>query len=957
MRIVLLLVVLSAPLSAQVSIPTVGVPLTQDFDSLASAGTSSTLPTGWVFAETGTATNTTYTAGAGTASTGDTYSFGAAAATDRAYGGLQTGSLVPTIGVSYINNTGQNITSLNLSYFGEQWRLGTTARVDRLDFQYSLDATSLTTGTWIDVDALDFSTPNSTAAAGALDGNLAANRLALSNTINGLSIANGATFWLRWNDFNASGADDGLAIDQFSLTALGAGGGAAAITVADVSLAEGNAGNSVMNFSVNLNQPAGVGGVTATLALQDDTATIADTDYAALASTTLTIPAGDSSVIVPVNIVGDTRGECNERFKLVVSNPAGAVIIDGEAFGNILNDDVVEIYQIQGRGTSSCFAGAANTVTTNANIVTAKTTSGFVMQTPDARADADALTSNGIFVFTASAPTVNVGDQVNVTGNIVEFFASTQFTNTGLVVAATSTGQTLPTPIALNASVPSPVITASTCQANADKEVANFECLESMRVGVANGLVNSQSQSFTTDTTAEAVVTASGTRALRETGIPYPGLAGIAATIPMWDTNPEIFELDPDRLGLPNALLFGGDQFTATGVISYEFNDYELWPTELVVTPRALPRPAPTVGPNQLKIGSQNLLRFFDTTAANNSTTTCTGAVVSYASDATAIATPARYAQRIYRASQHIVQVMGAPDVVGFEEVENLGVLQDIATFINAYNSKYNYVAYLEEGSDVGGIDVGFLVNTARVSNVVVTQLAKNELFNTDVPPSCLHDRPPLKLTATTTVGAIGDFTVIVNHNRSLSGIGDCRITGSSSPGRLCQKRLEQAQSLATIVQAEQTTNPTKPLILVGDFNAFEVTDGHVDVIGQIIGNVVPTQNQLSAPTIVNPPLVDTASTLPINERYSFVNVRTSAAAGLIESTSNVLDHALLNTVAAGLLQTVAYTRGNSDAREDLTADPPVDELGKSFGFEDWALSAKTLGISDHDGEVLTLAR
>ena len=45
------------------------------------------------------------------------------------------------------------ITSLAISYTGEQWRLGqvdTGRAADRLDFQLSTNATSLTTGTWTD---------------------------------------------------------------------------------------------------------------------------------------------------------------------------------------------------------------------------------------------------------------------------------------------------------------------------------------------------------------------------------------------------------------------------------------------------------------------------------------------------------------------------------------------------------------------------------------------------------------------------------------------------------------------------------------------------------------------------------------------------------------------------------------------------------------------------------------
>lgn len=191
----------------------------QDFDTLASSGTSSSLPTGWASTESGANANTTYNAGTGSSNSGDTYSFGAVGNTDRALGSLLSGSLVPLFGVEFQNLSGSTIASLTIAYTGEQWRLGATARTtpDRLNFQYSLDATSLTSGTWIDVDALDFIAPSTASTVGALNGNAAANRTALSATISGLASGNGASFWLRWRDFDASGSDDGLAIDDFSL--------------------------------------------------------------------------------------------------------------------------------------------------------------------------------------------------------------------------------------------------------------------------------------------------------------------------------------------------------------------------------------------------------------------------------------------------------------------------------------------------------------------------------------------------------------------------------------------------------------------------------------------------------------------------------------------------------------------------------------------------------------------
>ena len=81
-----------------------GNPYTQDFNTLANSGTSAALPVDWVLAESGTNANLTYTAGTGSSTTGDSYSFGAAASTERALGGLLSGSLTPTFGASFIKD-------------------------------------------------------------------------------------------------------------------------------------------------------------------------------------------------------------------------------------------------------------------------------------------------------------------------------------------------------------------------------------------------------------------------------------------------------------------------------------------------------------------------------------------------------------------------------------------------------------------------------------------------------------------------------------------------------------------------------------------------------------------------------------------------------------------------------------------------------------------------------------
>ena len=143
---------------SQVSVTNISAGYTQDFNTL-SRDTSTATPSGWFFLETGQNANNTYIGDNGTLNSGNTYSYGQTNSSERAFGTLLSGSLTSTIGVGFTNNSNSTITAFTINYTGEQWRLGTINRVDRLDFQYSLNATSLNTGTWTDADNLDFIAP------------------------------------------------------------------------------------------------------------------------------------------------------------------------------------------------------------------------------------------------------------------------------------------------------------------------------------------------------------------------------------------------------------------------------------------------------------------------------------------------------------------------------------------------------------------------------------------------------------------------------------------------------------------------------------------------------------------------------------------------------------------------------------------------------------------------------
>jgi hypothetical protein len=207
----------------------------QNFNTLdtSSSTASSNLPSGWSIIEIGTSAsaNNQYKGGTGSSNAGDTYSFGSANSSERALGSLASSSLVAHYGVKFTNNTGATITSLSISYKGEQWRIGNTAQhIDSLIFVYSTTAVNVNdtaaATNWNTVNTLLFQSVQQTATtAGALDGNLAANYATISGTVP-VSIPSGSSIVIKWIDKKISGAgNDGLAIDDLSINFTTSGSG------------------------------------------------------------------------------------------------------------------------------------------------------------------------------------------------------------------------------------------------------------------------------------------------------------------------------------------------------------------------------------------------------------------------------------------------------------------------------------------------------------------------------------------------------------------------------------------------------------------------------------------------------------------------------------------------------------------------------------------------------------
>jgi predicted extracellular nuclease len=570
----------------------------------------------------------------------------------------------------------------------------------------------------------------------------------------------------------------------------------------------------------------------------------------------------------------------------------------------------LEIWEIQGDGSSTPYSGQR--VVSRDNAVTALADDGFFMQTPTARSDGDVDTSDGIFVYTATAPGVSVGDRVDVTGTPTEFFGFTEIEPDSVTVIGTGA---IPAAVVFDANVPSPDPAFPSC-------AIEFECYEGMLVQITGGTVTGPNQRFNPDPLAEVFITAAPQRTFREPGIVYPAPDGL----PEWDGNPEVFELDPNRLGLDNAVIPAGSVFDAIGVLGYEFGGYELWPTVLTVLPAPLPVPVRSPVANETTVGALNLFRLFDDIDDPDIEVRDPDTDEVIRTTGETVVSAAEYQRRLVKLSAYIRGPLAAPDVLAVSEVESLKVLQDLADRIASDDTDIAYTPYLEEGNDVGGIDVGFLVRDTVIVDEV-TQLGRYQRLSFD--GSLLNDRPPLLLEGRQVAdGSDFPVAVIAIHSRSLGGIE------GSDGERVRQKRYEQAQFVAAAAQAVQEENPDINLVIAGDFNAYEFSDGYVDVTGIMQGVFEPGDSLVCASNacenLVQPALSNVVATLPANERYSFI----------FTGSAQVLDHALISSGLEELVRDFAFARGNADAAVNLIEDETTP-----------------LRASDHDGLVLYLAK
>lgn len=577
------------------------------------------------------------------------------------------------------------------------------------------------------------------------------------------------------------------------------------------------------------------------------------------------------------------------------------------------------IWQIQGQGTASPYNGQPARTT---GIVTARISNGFFMQDPNP--DTNPMTSEGIFVFTSSAPpaAAAIGALVQVAGTVSEFRRSTVPNGppvtelTGPTVLLLTTGNALPLAQTITASDLTP-----------GGGIAQLERFEGMRVtfssitavGPTDGTLSEANATSTTNGFFYAVI--SGTpRPFREPGVqigdPDPMLP--SPFIPRFDGNPEVFGVDSGaQTGTsPVDVSTGAVMTNITGVLHQDFGVYRVIPDQTLTPVGNISAvPVPAAQPAELKIGSFNLERFYDT--------------VNDPGTSDVALTAAAFERRLKKASLAIRNVLGMPHVLAVVEMENLATLQALAARIDAdaasaSQAPPNYQACLVEGNDIGGIDVGFLYSS-RVTLVDCVQFGKDTTYidpNTML-PATLNDRPPIVLRGS--IKAPGSdsaypFTVVANHLRSLNDI-DSPTDGN----RVRAKRRAQAEFTASLLQDRQSENT----ISVGDYNAFQFSDGYVDVMGTIKGAPAPfNQVFLSSSDLVNPNYTNLVETVPPATGYSYV----------FSGNAQSLDHVLVNNRVLPRVTRYTVARLDADFPEAYRSDDNRPER-----------------ISDHDAPVMYL--
>ena len=466
---------------------------------------------------------------------------------------------------------------------------------------------------------------------------------------------------------------------------------------------------------------------------------------------------------------------------------------------------VLRICKIQGAGHSSPHKDEQ--VSTR-GIVTAVARNGFYFQDPIG--DGDERTSNGMFVYTKSAPKVAIGDEVQVTGTVIEYIPGGAATN-NLSITQFSQPDRIQT-LSTNNPIPAPVVLGAAGRQPPTKVIDNdrfavfdpaedgidfYESLEGMLVEVQNAVAISPTNRF-----GEIVV-------LTDAGAGQQLNSRGGLNLTPHTLHPQRIQLDDSLLpGDMPAVQVGDALGHVYGPVSYRFGNFEvLVLTEPVVESAGLaPETTALVGTAQhLTVGSFNVFNL-DPNDDDNSADVADGQFAALA--------------------DQIVHRLRAPDVLALQEVQdNTGAANDgttsadqtaqtlIAAIAAAGGPKYAYADVAppdgaDGGQPGGNIRVAYLYQPARVALIGSVERIEDDAFR--------RSRKPLK--------AAFDFKgtklTVINCHFS-SKFGSQPLFGRIQPptnGGLAQ-RLAQAAFIHDLVADLLTVDPNANIVVLGDLN------------------------------------------------------------------------------------------------------------------------------------------
>lgn len=605
------------------------------------------------------------------------------------------------------------------------------------------------------------------------------------------------------------------------------------------------------------------------------------------------------------------------------------------------------IDQIQGvkSTTAEVVSPCAGQTVTTSGIVTAITGTGFFIEEPGTP---PAGLTTGIYINTGSTPSVAIKDNVTVTGTVSTVPAQSHIPATEIAVdpvsgiTVNSTG-TLPAPVTIDAS-----------KLSATGGIYQLTPYEGMRVSFASltavsgtgGTLNEAAESYTSNGQFYAVITStSGT-----TARPFraPGIDLRDAPVPNTPANVAVFNDNPQRILIDSGTLTGSTPIdvatgavltSVTGVLDFTSSaDSTYTPARLLVDPsysrsnvdhtfELTVQPVPATASNQFTIVSLNLDRFFNTSSSDdiyyvppaviaNDGTASTGKP--YKSNAVDVTTTA-YQARLTKTALAICNVLNTPDIIALEGIENQSVATDIAAAINTQCS-VQYSAYSTDNTnlytlDSTGISTGFLLKNSTVEDLGLAQggacQAYSPASNCEVftpttgssTPLTLNARPWLFLNAGIKRANAKDYSIVV----VLNDLADLAGENSATSTAVREQKEIQAEEITTYIQTFQTQGV--PVISVGNFNAFEFSDGYTDTLATYTNNNVLPATQVVQPGksgLVTPALDDLTLTLPQTQRWSYVD----------NGNAEVLDHFVITSELASTTQ-FNYVHFNADFPAD----------------------------------------